>query len=142
MANNNNDKLVSVGGLTEFRDKSTEEVAVLFEGEQQRTESNYQKILALETVSGSSVSKQLSPNKFYSFGTVTSLTITLATPTANIHNEYLFEFDSGSTATTLSLPASVEGIDATEIEAGMHYEISIKYTTQGGGKYYGLIASW
>ena len=96
----------------------------------------------METVSGSSVSKQLSPNKFYSFGTVASLTITLATPTANIPNEYLFEFDSGSTATTLTLPASVLGVDATEIEAGMHYEVSIKYTTQGGGKYYGLIASW
>lgn len=96
----------------------------------------------LETVSGSSVTKQLSPNKFYSFGTVTSLTITLASPTANINNEYLFEFDSGSTATTLSLPVGVEGIDSTEIEASKHYEVSIKYTAQGGGKYYGLIASW
>lgn len=48
MANNNNDKLVSVGGLTEFRDKSTEEVAVLFEGEQQRTELTYQKKVSFD----------------------------------------------------------------------------------------------
>lgn len=51
----------------------------------------------------------VTPNALHIWGTVASLTLTLATPTdATIVNEYMFEFTSGSTATTLSLPASVE----------------------------------
>lgn len=50
----------------------------------------------------------VTPNVLHIWGTVASLTLTLATPTdATIVNEYMIEFTSGSTATTLSLPASV-----------------------------------
>ena len=93
------------------------------------------------TVSGTSVTQALESNKYYSFGTVANLTITLGTPVNGVNNEYIFEFDSGTTATTLSLPVAVLGIDATEIDANTHYEISIKYdaSTQ---KYYGLIYGW
>ena len=111
-----------------------------YTGEQ--VDARLAQVMTKEAVSGSSVSKQLSPNVFYSFGTMSSLTITLGSPTSGQTNEYAFEFDSGSTATSLSLPASVEGVDDSGIEASKHYEVSIKYTAQGGGKYFGLIKGW
>lgn len=80
-------------------------------------------------VSGGSgtVTKQLSPNTYYEFGKCTKLTITLAAEISGILNEYMFEFVSGSTATTLSLPASVSwmGGKAPTIEANKTYQCSI-----------------
>lgn len=93
------------------------------------------------TVTGTSVSQQLAPNTYYSFGEVTALTITLGTPISGVNNEYVFEFDSGSTVTTLSIPAFVVGIDATAILASKHYEVSIKYDASNQN-YYGLIQEW
>lgn len=68
----------------------------------------------------------IDPNKLYVWGTVSSLTITLATPTDNtIVNEYMFEFTSGSTATTLSLPSTIQWQEEPQIEANMRYQVSI-----------------
>lgn len=82
-----------------------------------------------KVVSGGSgtVTKQLSPNTYYEFGECTKLTITLAAEISGILNEYMFEFVSGSTATTLSLPASVSwmGGKAPTIEANKTYQCSI-----------------
>lgn len=49
----------------------------------------------------------LEPNKFYVWGEVASLDISLAAETAGIENIYKFQFQSGTTATTLTLPSSV-----------------------------------
>ena len=71
----------------------------------------------------------LTPNVLHIWGTVTSLTLTLATPTdATIVNEYMFQFTSGSTATTLSLPSSVvwdEDKGSLTVESGYIYQVSI-----------------
>ena len=71
----------------------------------------------------------VTPNTLHIWGTVASLTLTLATPTdATIVNEYMIEFTSGSTATTLSLPSSVEWAEscgALSVEASKTYQISI-----------------
>lgn len=68
----------------------------------------------------------LTPNMLHIWGTVTSLTLTLATPAdATIVNEYMFQFTSGSTATTLSLPSSVTWVAAPSINAGATYQVSI-----------------
>lgn len=71
----------------------------------------------------------VTPNVLHIWGTVGSLTLTLATPTDNtIVNEYMIEFTSGSTATTLSLPSSVEWAEscgALSVEASKTYQISI-----------------
>jgi hypothetical protein len=56
----------------------------------------------------SNTTTTLSPNKFYLWGTVSSLTLTLGNEISGIANEYLFQFTSGTTATTLSLPTSVK----------------------------------
>ena len=50
----------------------------------------------------------LDPNKFYVWGEVASLDISLAAETAGIENIYKFQFQSGNTATTLTLPSSVK----------------------------------
>lgn len=68
----------------------------------------------------------LNPNTFYVFPEMATLTPTLATPTDNtIVNEYHFVFDSGSTATVLTLPATVLQPDGFTVEANMRYEVSI-----------------
>ena len=71
----------------------------------------------------------LTPNILHEWGTVTSLTLTLATPAdATIVNEYMFQFTSGSTATTLSLPSSVvwdEDKGTLTVESGYIYQVSI-----------------
>ena len=51
---------------------------------------------------------ELTPNTKHVWGEVSSLTITLGTEITGIVNVFYFQFDSGSTATTLSLPASVK----------------------------------
>ena len=68
----------------------------------------------------------LTPNVLHIWGEVTSLTLTLATPAdSTIVNEYMFQFTSGSTATTLSLPSSVVWVAAPSINAGATYQVSI-----------------
>lgn len=71
----------------------------------------------------------IEPNVFHIWPEMSSLNITLATPTdATIVNEYMIEFTSGSTATTLSLPATVTWAEAggdISVEANKTYQISI-----------------
>ena len=80
--------------------------------------------IPVETSSQTTIT--IDPNKYYSFGEAASLNITLATPSDNtIYNEYMFEFDSGSTATTLTLPNTVEWVQTPTIEASKTYQVSI-----------------
>ena len=68
----------------------------------------------------------LTPNVFHVWGEVTSLTLTLATPTdATIVNEYMLQFTSGSTATTLSLPNTITWASTPNIQANKTYQVSI-----------------
>lgn len=71
----------------------------------------------------------IEPNVFHIWPQMSSLNISLATPTdSTIVNEYMIEFTSGSTATTISLPATVEWAEscgALSVEASKTYQISI-----------------
>lgn len=75
----------------------------------------------------------VTPNVLHIWGTVGSLTLTLATPTDNtIENEYKIQFTSGATATQFSLPQGVEwGTQDPEqpnplvVKANAIYQISI-----------------
>lgn len=73
----------------------------------------------------SDTSLALTPNVLHVWGTVGSLTLTLGTGESGVMNEYMFQFDSGSTATTLSLPSSVKWITDSTIEANKTYQVSI-----------------
>lgn len=66
---------------------------------------------------------QLHPNQYHTWGEVTSLTLTLGIGTSGQANGYWFSFDSGDTATTLSLPDTVQ--TDIVVEPNMHYECSI-----------------
>lgn len=66
---------------------------------------------------------ELPANQYHTWGEVSSLTLTLGAGTGGQANGYWFSFDSGDTATTLSLPETVQ----TDIVVvpNMHYECSI-----------------
>ena len=77
-------------------------------------------------MTASDTTPTLDPNKLYVFPEMANLMPTFATPTDNtIANEYHFCFDSGSTATVLTIPATILQPDGLTIEANTHYEISI-----------------
>ena len=68
----------------------------------------------------------LTPNVFHVWGEVESLTLNLEEPEEGMMSEYLFQFTSGSTPTTLILPSSVKWMHFTpEIEADATYQCSI-----------------
>lgn len=66
---------------------------------------------------------ELPPNQYHTWGEVSSLTLTLGSGTDGQANGYWFSFDSGNTATTLSLPETVQ--TDIVVEPNMHYECSI-----------------
>lgn len=67
----------------------------------------------------------LEPNKLYIFPEMASLTYTLAEPAdASVANEYHFVFKSGSTATELVHPSTVN-VGNFSIDANRVYEVSI-----------------
>ena len=71
----------------------------------------------------------LDPNKLYVFPEMTSLTVTLGTPSnTDIVNEWHWFFDSGETACVFSLQnqdGSQVYTDAYSIDANMRYEVSV-----------------
>ena len=66
---------------------------------------------------------ELPPNQYHTWGEVASLTLTLGSGTDGQVNGYWFSFDSGDTATTLSLPESIK--TDIVVEANTHYECII-----------------
>lgn len=82
--------------------------------------------LEISVVQTSASTIEINPNTFYKFGEVASLNITLASITDNtIYNEYMFEFVSGTTATTLTLPSSIKWLETPTIDANKIYQCSI-----------------
>lgn len=67
----------------------------------------------------------LTPNVFHKWGVVSSLTLTLASGAVGYLSEYMFEFQSGSTATSLSLPSTVTWVNTPTIKANKTYQVSI-----------------
>ena len=66
---------------------------------------------------------ELPPNQYHTWGEVSSLALTLEEGASGQANGYWFSFDSGDTATTLSLPQTVK--TDIVVEPNMHYECSI-----------------
>lgn len=68
----------------------------------------------------------IQPNVLNVWGEVASLDITLAEPTdTTIVNEYMVQFISGDTATTLTLPSTIKWMAAPNIQSYKTYQLSI-----------------
>ena len=69
----------------------------------------------------------LTPNTFHVWDEVTSLTLNFGNETSGVANEYLFQFTSGPTATSLTLPNSIKWANdnALTINTNMIYQVSI-----------------
>lgn len=81
---------------------------------------------SVEIVESTSNTQEIQTNKFYKFGEVSTLNITLAAITDTTQlNEYMFEFTSGSTATTLTLPNTIKWLETPSVEANKIYQCSI-----------------
>lgn len=79
----------------------------------------------ISTENVSENTKELQPNRYYIFGEMAELTITLAEGEEGKLNEYMFEFTSGTAPTTLTLPESVKWMGEHTIEASKTYQVSI-----------------
>lgn len=66
----------------------------------------------------------LPPNEIHTWGEITSLALTLGAEKPGMANVYVFSFESGDTATVLSLPESVK--TDIVVEPNMIYECSIR----------------
>lgn len=83
-----------------------------------------------------SVSQALDAGKIYHFtGSITALTITLTAAASGVIPQYHFDFISGSTAPTVTLPNTVKMPDGFTVEANKRYEIDILNN-------YGVVQSW
>ena len=69
----------------------------------------------------------LTPNTFHVWDEVASLTLTLGSEQSGVANEFLFQFTSGATATTLTLPDDIKWANdsAPTIAENMIYQVSI-----------------
>lgn len=96
----------------------------------------YSAVNEVTVATNGAVSQALDPGKIYHFtGTLTSLAITLTAVSVRQTAHYHFDFDSGSTVPTLSLPASVVMTSNFYMEANKHYEIDIFNN-------YGMVVAW
>ncbi|MBQ2855504.1 MAG: hypothetical protein IJE78_00475 [Bacteroidaceae bacterium] len=69
----------------------------------------------------------LTPNTFHVWDEVATLDLSFGAETSGVANEYLFQFTSGATATTLTLPSDIKWANDTAptIAENMIYQISV-----------------
>lgn len=67
----------------------------------------------------------ITPNTFHVWGEVEMLDLSLVEGQEGVMNEYMFQFTSGSTPTTLSISESVKWQTEPNIEANKTYQVSI-----------------
>ena len=71
-------------------------------------------------------SETISPNTFHVWGSVTGLTIEFGEEVSGVANEYLFQFTSGTTPTSLTLPDGIQWVNgAPNINANKTYQVSV-----------------
>lgn len=76
-----------------------------------------------QTMTAEDTTVTLNPDTFYVFPEMTTLTVTLGSGESGKASAFWFCFDSGDTATTLSLQESV--VTDIVVEANTHYECMI-----------------
>lgn len=94
------------------------------------------KITEVTDTSTGSQTKAIDANKIYHFtGALTALTIQLNAPASGELAWYHFDFLSGATALTLSMPNTVVMPDSFTVEANKRYEVDILNN-------YGVVMTW
>lgn len=94
------------------------------------------KVTEVTVSTAGAVTQALDAGKLYHFtGAVTSLTITLNAAASGQIAEYHFDFNSGSTAATLTMPNTVTMPDSFAVEANKRYEVDV---LNG----YGAVMAW
>lgn len=68
---------------------------------------------------------ELTPNIYHKWDTVADLTLTFADVPEDTYNEYMFQFTSGDTATTLSVPNTIQWVTQPNILSNRTYQCSI-----------------
>ena len=113
------------GGTTNYNDLANKPTLNGVEVSGNKTSTDYKISAQVTQIDHGTADTTLTlpPNQYHTWGEVTSLTITLAAGTSGQANGYWFSFDSGDTATTLSLPETVK--TDIVVEPNMHYECSI-----------------
>lgn len=113
------------GGTTNYNDLSNKPTINGVEVSGNKTSADYKISAQVTQVDHGTADTTftLPPNQYHTWGEVASLTITLAADTSGQANGYWFSFDSGDTATTLSLPETI--VTDIVVEPNMHYECSI-----------------
>ena len=85
---------------------------------------------------GSSVHTSLEPNKLYDFGEKTEIVITeFLQGKSGVTCEYMFQFMSGDTATSLTVPITVRWMNEPSIQPNKIYQVSIENNL-------GIIGEW
>lgn len=67
----------------------------------------------------------LTPNVLHVWDEVGALSVSLGAAKEGVVNEYLFQFTSGATATTLSVPDTIKWVTEPSIEPNKTYQISV-----------------
>lgn len=84
------------------------------------------KVEEITIATDGAITQELEPMKWYHFtGEITALTITLATPAEGVQAYYRFDFASGATAPTLTVPDTVTMPNSFLVEPNGRYEIEI-----------------
>lgn len=94
------------------------------------------KVTEVTVATGGAVTQALEAGKWYHFtGALTSLTVTLTTTASGELAQYHFDFTSGATAPTVTIPNTVTMPDSFTVEANKRYEIDILNN-------YGAVMTW
>lgn len=115
----------SSGGTTNYNDLTNKPTINGVEVSGSKTSADYKISAEVTRVDHGTADTtfELPANQYHTWGEVASLTLTLDAETSGQANGYWFSFDSGDTATTLSLPETVK--TDIVVEPNMHYECSI-----------------
>lgn len=94
------------------------------------------KVTEVTVATDGAVNQALEAGKWYHFtGALTGLTITLTAPASGELAQYHFDFTSGATAPTLTMPDSVVMPEGFSVEANKRYEVDVLNN-------YGVAQSW
>ena len=113
------------GGTTNYNDLTNKPSinGVTLEGNKTSADLNIQSQTTQTDHGTADTTFTLPANEIHTWGEVASLTLTLAAEETGVANGYWFSFDSGDTATTLSLPDTVQ--TDIVVEPNTHYECMI-----------------